>query len=190
MVAVRSMIDNRMGFSLVRGCWRHSLACAMLSAEIARAGFLDVNMAYLGGLLHDIGRLALLTLYPREYADLLGVLEGTPLEMLEAEREIFRIDHCEAGVWLVAEWRLPEDLRDIILLHTEAPATGKFDLSAAVRAAGMLANCLGFDVLPDQFGPYDKVMAQIPPGERERLRWDAESLKLTIAAAINSIELR
>jgi HD-like signal output (HDOD) protein len=41
-------------------CWRHTLACALLAEEVARACSLPADQAYTAGLLHDIGRLGLL----------------------------------------------------------------------------------------------------------------------------------
>jgi HD-like signal output (HDOD) protein len=52
-------------------CWRHMLACALLTSELAHCCSAFEDRAYTAGLLHDIGRLGLLLAYPKEYAALL-----------------------------------------------------------------------------------------------------------------------
>jgi hypothetical protein len=54
--------------------------------------------AYTAGLLHNIDSLGLFVAHSRSYAELLA---GTCADcLLEKERSILGIDHCEAGGWL------------------------------------------------------------------------------------------
>ena len=48
-------------------CWTHNLATAILSDWLARILHLDRDTCYTAGLLHDIGRLALLRSFPDKY---------------------------------------------------------------------------------------------------------------------------
>src|SRR5690242_7196575 len=84
----------------LRACWENSLACALLSEKLARACKLDTDFAYVSGLLHDIGRLALLVKYPESYANLLAVSGEQSFDLMATERDLFDIDHCQAGAWL------------------------------------------------------------------------------------------
>ena len=68
------------------------------------------DRAYTAGLLHDVGRLALLVKYPKEYANLLAVVAENPFDMLDTERQLFDIDHCEAGDYLSKTWTFPPDI--------------------------------------------------------------------------------
>ncbi len=99
--------------------WCHSYENALLARRIARAiSYPDPSEAYLGGLLHDIGKLLLWMAFPGKYAPLLlkGVrCHNGRLAFLEQEK--LHINHCEAGAWLMDQWRLPSLFADAIRFH-------------------------------------------------------------------------
>jgi HD-like signal output (HDOD) protein len=78
-------------------CWRHMLACALLTEELARSCSVFEDRAYTAGLMHDLGRLGLLLAYPAEYAEMLRDADRNALDVLDCERESLGVDHCEAG---------------------------------------------------------------------------------------------
>jgi len=55
-VGLRSYVRNFVNPGLV-GCWRHSLACALVSEPLAAACSIERNQAYAAALMHDISRL-------------------------------------------------------------------------------------------------------------------------------------
>ena len=187
MVALRNFLATALEHPPLLRCWRHSLACAVLSEEIAGLCWMDRDKAYTVGLLHDIGRLALLGTYPEDYAQLLETVDrGEADDVLECERAMFGVDHCEAGRWLAVEWELPAEYPDILARHHD-PVRGKFDLLALVKAACLLADALGFQAA----GPAPLVtvgdLGFLPEGVRGKLSPD-DSLMLAIASRINAIE--
>ena len=99
--------------------WYHSYENGLLARRIARAiSYPDPSEAYLGGLLHDIGKLLLWMAFPGKYAPLLlkGVrCHNGRLAFLEQEK--LHINHCEAGAWLMEQWRLPSLFADAIRFH-------------------------------------------------------------------------
>ena len=101
----------------MRNLWRHNLACALIAERLASAGSIDKDSRlHLGGF-HDIGRVALAVIRPREYAVLLGMQSGPPASILEGERELFGLDHCQAGRRLITDWNLPVDFESIVSEH-------------------------------------------------------------------------
>ena len=187
MVALRNFLSSALEHPTLLRCWRHSLACAVLCEEVAGLCWLDKDKAHTAGLLHDVGRLALLGTYPSDYAQLLEELDrGGGRDVLERERGTFGVDHCQAGRWLALEWELPAEYPDIMGSHHE-PAQGKFDTLALVRACCLLADMLGFQAA----GPVPLMtlsdLGGLPDVVRERLDPD-EGLILTIASRINAIE--
>jgi len=103
--------------------WEHSLACAIVSRKLARAvGFEDPEKAYLAGLLHDLGYIVNMVLFPQqEKAALEDALHtGEFLGSVEYERLGF--SHCQSGEVLGRFWNFSDDLIEVILCHHNASA--------------------------------------------------------------------
>src|ERR1039457_2615973 len=128
-------------------CWRHMLACALLTEELARSCSAFEDRAYTAGLLHDVGRLGLLLAYPKEYAELLRHAERNALELLDVEHQTLGIDHCEAGRELAAQWNLPPDFQIVAARHHDPPNDGVLDLLTLVHLGCKLADSFGYWVV-------------------------------------------
>jgi HD-like signal output (HDOD) protein len=132
--------------------WRYTLGCAVSCEEIALQGQDNKLTAYVAGLLHDIGRLALIAAYPEKYANLLTLIdrmfrENSGFDLLSHERLLFGMDHFSAGSWLAATWGLPPWLRAITGRFNE-DASGEYrELVTTVRSGTRLAHSLGFGYL-------------------------------------------
>src|SRR5208283_4361406 len=113
-VGVRAYLGKALNLPAMRDMWRHNLACALIAGELASAGFMDKDIAYTSGILHDIGRFALAVIRPEEYAALLSGHCGSSASILERERELLGWDHCDAGRHLVVDWKLPSDFEAIV----------------------------------------------------------------------------
>src|SRR6266850_8475445 len=70
-LALRAFLTNGTPSDALRGCWRHNLAAAILCERLARFVQMDRDLCYTAGLLHDIGRLALLRARSDEYERIL-----------------------------------------------------------------------------------------------------------------------
>lgn len=110
--------------------WSHSIATALTARFLAAEIGQNPNICFLGGLLHDIGRLVMVTRFPEEYlavrsqqSDADGLLTG-------AEKSVFGMDHVQAGRMVAEAWRFPIALVQAIATH-HTPTTGG-DLSGAV----------------------------------------------------------
>ena len=112
------------------------------------------------------------------------------MEVLAREREVFELDHCQAGRHLAAAWKLPNQFLDTISRHHAAPAAGDgFDLLAVIGLACRMADTLGFAAAPSlKCCSYQKLTSQFPARVRELLPREPEELAFRIATKINSIE--
>jgi putative nucleotidyltransferase with HDIG domain len=98
--------------------WQHSVAVGLTAKGVCilakRHG--QAETAFLTGLLHDIGKIALDTCYPAEYALVLQqVAQGA--FYVDAERAVLGMDHAEAGALLAADWSFPEAIVEVIRDH-------------------------------------------------------------------------
>jgi len=98
--------------------WKHSLSTAVLARDIARnMKYAKIEEAYLAGLLHDVGRLALLAAAPESYSFEFHSIDDDRL--CSTEIRSVHISHPEAGAWLIERWKLDSFLADSVLYHHE-----------------------------------------------------------------------
>lgn len=139
------VMDTR--FKELSSLWHHAYRCAFYSAEIARRfGFSeDADDLYVIGILHDIGRIVLLTLH----SDLLGKISAhchansIPGDFMETL--VLGIGHAKTGAEIVRRWNLPEALACPIEYHHQphlAPDTYRSH-AYVVHLADLLAT--GYD---------------------------------------------
>lgn len=101
--------------TIVKKLWSHAVACAMGSQWLARKlDFTDViNEAFIGGLLHDIGKLYLLLV--------LDAIKASKSADLEFPRdlviELLNTVHTEKGYMILKEWNLPHVYCNIAQNH-------------------------------------------------------------------------
>jgi len=148
--------------------WRHSLSVAALSQEIAV--FLKLpqaarEAAWLGGLVHDIGALALSIVAPNEYGDLLKEAAGITEQWSESdfaalERKRLGVDHAEAGgIFLRERWRLPSPMPEIASHHhdldlpADLPGPAGGSTIQIVHVANGICSQFGVDWNPCESGP-------------------------------------
>jgi signal transduction histidine kinase/HD-like signal output (HDOD) protein len=102
-----------------RELWRHNLAVACVAELIAeRAGRQDsAGEAFVCGLLHDIGKIALDACLPKSYARVVERVERRHECICDVERELLGLDHTTAGKRLVTRWALPRPIIECVWLH-------------------------------------------------------------------------
>ncbi len=146
-IAVTIAMKNYLGENdnaFLRRCWRHNLATALWCEKLVKYCDLDPSAAYTAGMLHDIGRIALLMLFPDEYVALLDHIQTGGFDKREVERKLCDADHCQIGHSLSTAWNFPAALVDVIAHHHEevTPATPASRL--LVQAACAAASISGF----------------------------------------------
>src|SRR5580704_7359146 len=179
--ALQDFVTPALKVKALRACWQNCLATALLAEKLARAARMDADFAYVAGLLRDIGRLALLVEYPGPYSNLLAVSGEQQFDLLMMERELFDIDHCEAGAWLMQQLPFPPELADIIANHHQQLDDDSFRMVHLVQCADRLADALGFGVIPDAQAPsIEDALEHLPEAARARLGDDHEQWKADI----------
>jgi flagellar biosynthesis protein FlhG len=105
--------------SLTTSFWSHSYQTALLAQNIAAiTGYPFPEEAFIAGLIHDIGRLALQTDHPEVYAQSCNNFSHDQT-LLDIEQRIFRKNHAEIGAEALRTWRLDSFLVDAVQYHTE-----------------------------------------------------------------------
>jgi signal transduction histidine kinase/HD-like signal output (HDOD) protein len=123
----------------LRGFWKGSLTTAVIARDIAKQmEYGHVEEAYLAGLLHNVGRLALLATAPKEYS--FNFMARDDEDLCAVEQRTLQITHSEAGAWLIERWHLDSFLADSVLYHHEpiARLESAHPLIRIVRLAHLL----------------------------------------------------
>lgn len=108
--------------------WRHSVYCAALVGELAKllpeSITVKPGLAYLGGLLHNFGYLALGHLFPARFFlfnRFLAVNRHLPLSVVE--RYVLGTEHWHIGAWLMQAWSMPEEVIAAVRWHHHEDCT-------------------------------------------------------------------
>lgn len=128
--------------------WRRALVAATAARSLgAQLNSSDLEELFLGGLIQDVGILALQAQFPDTYGPLLADAKGHQ-ELIGFEARELGCDHGVVGGWLMRHWGLPERLA----ATAEASHANAFDdpeLNAAekryqqqVALAGRIADLL------------------------------------------------
>lgn len=108
----------------------HNMSVARRAERVCRSeGFDDkvCEMAYVCGLLHDIGKLIFIHENPFEYRRVDELHEKAGLSLLDAEREVFNVTHAEGGAYLAGLWGLPIEIVEAIAFHHCPANATEFD---------------------------------------------------------------
>lgn len=122
--------------------WEHSVGTAIAAQELARSCGISTEMAFVTGLLHDIGQLWLANGHPLQFAAARHAVIHDGVPVLEAEKRIFGLDHCHIGALMCSHWQLPEEMINAVRLHHAPDAMADNKLVALVHVAEVLANAL------------------------------------------------
>ena len=189
-VGVRAYMGKSLNQPCMRALWRHNLPCALIADQLASVGFLDRDVAYTSGVMHDIGRLALAVIRPKEFSVLLGAHTGSPASILSTERELFGWDHCEAGRQLIADWKMPAEFEPIVSDH-HAPRQNEssWGMADLISVACRMADTAGCPAFPGcEITPYPDLLKELPTRERRLFHSSVETLASEIARKIDSVE--
>ncbi len=188
-VAMRDFLYGVRHHVCLHRCWRHNLACALVADWLSEPCWQDRGACYTAGLLHDIGRLALVASDPERYGQILATPGLDAAAMLAEERRVLDLDHCQVGGWLVKDWNLPEHLVEVIVGHHANAVAGEASVRNLVTISCRLADQIGFAVA--DFGGVvdaDWVRAAVGDSAWSRLSGQLESLPETVAFKINAFE--
>jgi HD-like signal output (HDOD) protein len=110
--------------------WAHAYRVALASGFLAsRIDGSDREIAFLAGLLHDIGRVVFLTLADKRQLSRLPDARGK--DIIPVEKEAFLCSHTEAGYWFLNGISLPDEVTLPVLHHHDFPEETEHPLIVA-----------------------------------------------------------
>ena len=119
--------------------WLNDIATALTAQYICNLiAHPKKDAVFLGGLLHDIGKLLLLQRVEHTYMDVMEKAISNEKDFCGAEEEVFVFNHTEVGQLIAERWNFTPELTEIIRKHHDVP-----DLSAKIKPSDIpMANII------------------------------------------------
>jgi putative nucleotidyltransferase with HDIG domain len=133
--------------------WAHNIASALTSRQLAKTALpAQTDQAFVGGMMHDVGKLLLLQqhtdIYERVYRR--GLSEG--IDSIAAEAEEYPFNHTHVGQAIGERWNFSPELIGIIRNHHDQwKDIEPNSLVGIVKASSIIAHVLGLGAQRDGF---------------------------------------
>ncbi|MDJ0806513.1 MAG: HDOD domain-containing protein [Gammaproteobacteria bacterium] len=168
--------------------WYYSLSCAHIVKSLAElTAYHAPDEAYLAGLLHRLGQLALLQSHPEEYAEIFDKkINGQALSTYEKER--LNVTSCEVGAYLIDNWKIRSFISDAVLYQHE-PIETILDSSHLVKLVNLASHLTTTETIEDSslleradllFGLNQSVLDGIFNKSRSKVKKAAEGLGIRL----------
>jgi len=96
--------------------WLHSFVCGMVARVIAQDLHVTPDIAFMGGLIHDVGKLIMLETFADDYA-LDWMTKFSDEKLRHYELQMFSFTHDIVGGQLLRKWLFPENLIAAVAYH-------------------------------------------------------------------------
>jgi len=166
MLGLRAIKSLVLGFSMVNltgvmddqidlhAFWKHTIISAVGARQIATICEIgEPDEVFAAALFQDIGVLAMLATYTKEYAPILAQCDNNHHALLGLERRELGTDHIEIGVALAEKWKMPEQIvAGIRHHHDPTPPNNAFKpLTQCIVVGELLATAMTADEINQCF---------------------------------------
>lgn len=125
--------------------WQHAVESGLAARRIAEAiGYPEPEEAFIGGLVHDIGKLVILMLFGESYKEILKLKKVHQMASIPAEVQVIGCNHEQIGRILLDHWNMPDSAKACADYHHHFQDCTTFDdLIAIVAYADHLSRQYG-----------------------------------------------
>ena len=140
----------------MKSFWRHSISCGIFAKILSQAMGSGMNPErfFIAGLLHDVGRLIMFKKLPYASTEALLYARENFVPIVAAEAALIGYTHTAVSQYLLASWKFPAMLADLINNHHSPKAAPDPRLAAIIHTADAMSNAVEIGagrlyVLPD-----------------------------------------
>jgi HD-like signal output (HDOD) protein len=125
----------------------HSIGTGMFARKIAKIKKCEKRIcdyAFLAGVLHDVGKLVIISNWPEKYKEILKKAEKDKLKIIDVEKEILGTTHCNIGAYLMSLWGMNSFIVEAIAFHhyPNQIDTEQFSILSSVHVANVFEHVL------------------------------------------------
>jgi HD-like signal output (HDOD) protein len=166
------------------GLREHSIGVAIASKVIAqKKGLKEPEEVFVAGLLHDVGKVILILMYPDEYDKAVKESETSAIAIFETERNHFSETHAAVAGWLSEKWHFPKKLCDCLANHHRPQVSTLAPLETSiVHMADILVKARGIGFSGDNLVP------ELNPQAHEILNLTEADLREVLKEMEDSVE--
>jgi HD-like signal output (HDOD) protein len=158
--SVMKMFDSALkGIADMNLFWYHSIGCGVFARKLALLRHeTNAERFFVMGILHDIGRLILLSHAPEIIREAIIRASRSRNALYILEKQMLGYTHADVGVALLKAWKLPDSHQEAVGLHHNPSKARRFkqeaavihvaDILATAMAMGSSGNALVPDLVP------------------------------------------
>ena len=130
--------------------WHHSVECGMAARRIAmHVGYNDPEEAFVGGVVHDIGKLIIMLKLSDKFQQIQRLKEKNNLADIEIEKQVIGYDHQAIGEILLKKWNMPATIQTCVRYHHNGHTESQSHTIALIVGYGnYLSHRYGFHAKP------------------------------------------
>lgn len=171
--------DSKDGCFSMNDFWIHSLAAGVTARMLAARKGLPSDTReefFVGGLLHDIGKVPMMHCFPEEYRYILKESQQHRQPLYSAEKETLGFDHCHVGQIIAEKWRLSDNLTSALASHHQGELHFFSGFSDIIAAANICAKSFSWGSAGDcSFeDPTTLILKNTEPGSHDLSRFQSD----------------
>ncbi len=139
---MNSFQQDKASFFDYAAFWRRSMGVGVCARILARQAKLNPETAFITGMLHEIGQLALVVAAPNEFRFAIDFSASHDCSILEAEKTVLEMDHALIGGHLGRKWELPKVICDAISMHHSPDVAPIAPMTDLIHVSTVLSHAL------------------------------------------------
>jgi putative nucleotidyltransferase with HDIG domain len=158
--------------------WLHSTAAGSVARFLSTKLSLGRDEAFTSGIVHDMGKIILDSLYEEFYAEVLTRVAESDVSIYDAEEDVIGLNHCQVGLELARAWNLPQELSEAVAYH-HRPSMAEKDkeIASLVNLGDAIARQLGVGSGGDQaeVKPHPAALKRLQISQDQLEEWIPEN---------------